>query len=285
MSHSLCDLHTHSIFSDGTFSPEQIVEAARDLGLGAVALTDHNTSGGLARFMEAGRSLGVRTIAGTELSTTYDGREVHLVALFIPEAHYDDVTAYTRTLWEEKDKSNTALAAALTEAGYPVDYAQMRRNSPGGQINRSGFGDELERRGYMTKKDAFRSVLRPRSKGGLYHPPKRPDTLRTVAFIRAISAVPILAHPWLNFRDRDDLDEFLRLATGYGLAGIETHYSTFDTKEELAAQDAAEEFELLQSGGSDFHGLAKPGIALGTGRGNLAVPVMFADMLEAAAKA
>lgn len=283
MQAELCDLHTHSTFSDGTCSPEEIVEGAKELGLGAVALTDHNTIGGLSRFMAAGRRLGVRTIAGSELSTTLDGREVHLVALFVPEAHYDDVTAYTKSLWKDKNRSNEALAAALTQAGYPIDYEAMKKASPSGQINRSGFGDELERLGYMTKKEAFQTVLRSRRKGGLYEVPKRPDTLRTISFIRAIGAVPVLAHPFLNFRDREDLDGFLRLAKEYGLAGIETHYSTFSAREQRDAEDAAAAFDLLESGGSDFHGLAKPGIALGTGKGDLAVPYRFADELAAAA--
>lgn len=278
----ICDLHTHSTFSDGKLTPTQIVEEARDMGLGAVALTDHNTSLGLTEFMEAGKRLGVHTIAGTEISTTYNRHEVHLVALFVPEERYDDITEYTRDLWAAKDASNRALAKALTEAGYTVDYDAMLAAAPGGQINRSGFGDELARRGYMSKDEAFATVLKRRAKGGkgLYDPPKRPGTLETVEFVRSIGALPVLAHPFLNFREPGELERFLGEAVPKGLGAMEVYYSTFSPQEEQRAAELVEEYGILASGGSDFHGAAKPDIALGTGRGSLSVPCSVAERLE-----
>ena len=279
MEKNACDLHTHSTFSDGTWTPAKIVRRAKEIGLGAVALTDHNTALGLPEFMEAGRAENMRTIAGTELSTTYNGHEVHIVGLFIPEEHWADVNEFTSSLWRAKDESNRKLGAALTAAGYPVDYEAMLAAAPGGQINRSGFGDELARRGYMSKKEAFHTVLQPKERGGLYEAPERPDALRAVEFLRSIGAVPILAHPFLNFPNRDELREFLRLAKERGLAGMEVYYSTFSPDETREALRIASEEGLAASGGSDFHGAAKRGTYLGTGRGTLSVPPDTADWL------
>lgn len=279
MSGKKCDLHTHSTFSDGTFTPEEIVRSAKELGLAAIALTDHNTALGLPEFMKAGAEYGVRTIPGTELSTTYNRHEVHIVGLFIPEEHWKDVNVFTERLWRAKDESNRKLERALKEAGYPVDYQDMLSRSEGGQVNRSGFGDELQRKGYMSKSEAFRTVLRPRREGGLYEVPKRPDAFEAIEFLRSIGAVPVLAHPYLNFGDSGELWTFLQKAKKHGLGGMEVYYSTFGPEQTAEALSTARKAGLVPSGGSDFHGAAKPKISLGTGKGNLAVPAETADLI------
>lgn len=278
---AFCDLHTHSTFSDGTLTPEELVQKAKAIHLGALALTDHNTSHGLPRFLEAGHRAGLHVIPGAEISTTYNEHEVHIVALFIPPDKFDEIDKYVQILWTNKEKSNIELVRRLTDAGYPLDYPIIKAKTPSGQVNRSRIGDAIEEHGYMTKDEAFLSVLRPISEGGLYVAPARPDALATIRFIRSLGAVPVLAHPFLNFTP-EQLEEFLPKAKDAGLIGMEVYYSTFDNMQTEMAKRLAATYGLLESGGSDYHGAAKKDIELGMGKGNLRVPC---DLVEALASA
>ena len=118
----ICDLHTHSVFSDGTYTPEQLVKEAEAIGLSAIALTDHNTVAGLPRFLAAARGTPVEAVAGIEFSTDYRGIDLHIVALDVPVSRFEQVTARMEEGVRQKDASNAALCQALTAAGYPLDY-------------------------------------------------------------------------------------------------------------------------------------------------------------------
>ena len=265
-----CDLHTHSTYSDGTLTPRELIELADKLGLAAVALTDHNTVSGLAALCEAAKGTGVIAVPGVELSTVYQDKELHILALFLSPEAIARVEAYTAEYIRLKDESNAALVAALRGAGYMIDYDAIKAATPNGRVNRAHIAAALRDAGYVsTVKEAFASLLS--HKGGYYVPPRRPDALDTVAFIKSIGAVAVWAHPYLTL-DPDAVEAFLPLAKARGLDGMETHYVTYDEATHRMAVDAARRFGLLESGGSDFHGGNKPDIALGTGRGGLAVP-------------
>lgn len=264
-----CDLHTHSIYSDGTWTPAQIVEEAARLNL-TVALTDHNSISGLPEFLGAAWEKQVTAVAGTEFTTEFLGTELHIVALFIPEEHYGTVREYVSQTDRLKAQSNRALVEKLCAAGYQISYDEIVAQTPDGRVNRANIGAELVKKGYMpTVKDAFRQLLRESC--GYYMPPKRPDAVETVAFIRSIGALPVLAHPLLSM-DEEKTRTFLPLAKARGLMAMETMYTTYDETTTALAKRLAAEFGLLESGGSDFHGDNKPGVLLGQGRGNLCIP-------------
>ena len=279
-----CDLHTHSKFSDGTDWPEELICRAEALGLSALALTDHNSAAGLPLFLAAAEGKAVEAVAGVEFSVDYGGGDLHLLALFVKPEHFDRVQALVALpdLW--KRESNLALAEALTRAGYPIDYTALEAATPGGHVNRAHFGREMERLGYVRSvEEAFQKFLKSRC--GYYTPPKRLDALETVAFIRSIGAVSVLAHPWLNLKTRDALEGFLDQAVPAGLDGMEVRYSRFSPEESNLALEIAERYGLLPSGGSDYHGLEiKPDIAMGTGRGELEVPGAWYLRLKALAE-
>ena len=263
-----CDLHTHSCFSDGTLTPAQLIQLAEETGLAAVALCDHNTVAGLPAFVEAGRESTVEAVPGIEFSTEYRGTELHILGLFIREVHYEAVNGLLAEALERKKQSNTALLEKLKEQGIPVDYEAVRAEA-GGTVNRAVIGAYLVRHGYCgSMEEAFDQWLS--LERGLYVPPKRPDALETVRFIKSIGAAAVLAHPLLNL-DEKSLREFLMQATD--LDGMEVYYSKFSPEQTTLLEQIAEEFGLSKSGGSDFHGSNKPDIRLGTGRGTLAVPL------------
>ena len=272
-----CDLHVHSNCSDGTLSPSALIAEAEKRGLAAIALTDHNTITGLPEFLAAAEGSAVRAIPGIEFSADYNGTELHILGLFIPPEHYAAIDARNTAYLRRKEESNLALAAALNKAGYAIDYEKVKARTTG-IPNRAHFALELMEMGHLSSiREGCLTLLAPNN--GLYTPPQRATAFETIAFLKSIGAVAVLAHPFLNLKEAD-LRVFLAEAKVYGLDGMETLYSTFDETRTAKAIAIAEEFGLKQSGGSDFHGSNKPDIDLGSGRGNLAIPMEFLLRLQ-----
>ena len=273
-----CDLHTHSVFSDGTYTPTELIKAAKELGLSAVALTDHNTVKGLPEFMGSAEEYGVTGVAGTELSTDYGDTELHILGLFLPKTAYERIEEQVQVLKRNKEESNRILCERLAAAGYEITFEEVKNASPAEFVNRAIIGEVLMKKGYVSSiQEAFDTLLR---KGGeFYVEPKRLDALETVAFLKGFGAAVVLAHPFLNL-DEKGLRRFLDEAVPLGLDGIETRYSKYTEEQTSLSEKIAEEYGLLQSGGSDFHGSRKPGIFLGVGKGNLAVPTEFYKKLK-----
>jgi len=268
-----CDLHTHSVYSDGTYTPAEIVEEAAEKGLFAVALTDHNTVDGLPEFMNACPDLEIEKVPRAEFSVDLSGRELHLLGLFIGEEYYSQVTDIMSAVNRRKEESNIALVASLNRAGFNLDYEGIKSTTPGGKINRAHIGAALTEKGYTKSiTHAFETILS--TTAGHYKEPERLTVWEVLDFLGSIHAAPVLAHPFLNLNERE-LREFLPAAKKHGLVGMECIYSTYDRKTTDISLRIAEEFSLLPSGGSDFHGAHKPDIMLGRGRGNLRVPFEF----------
>ena len=269
-----CDLHAHSNRSDGTLTPSGLVTAAKEAGLSAIALTDHNTVAGLKEFIKAAREADIEAVPGVEISTEYEGVELHVLGLYIPEKAFDDVENYVAQYNVRKERSNRDLVTRLNEAGYLIDYEEIVAGTPDGHINRAHIAKALLAKGYVDSvKAAFSSLLKEGK--GFYVPPKRIGALDAVAFIKSVGAVPVWAHPFLQM-DEDGARRFLAEAVPLGLAGMETRYSLYDAETEAAADRLIKEFGILPSGGSDFHGGVKPDIKLGVGKGNLRIPLDYA---------
>lgn len=274
-----CDLHTHSHYSDGTCSPAEIVDMAASMGLSAVALTDHNTVAGLPEFLAAARGGPVRAIPGVEISTQYGETELHIVGLFLKEESFDPLTAMMEEFNRKKEASNLNLIHALNRAGYALDYEELHRSHPRGTLNRATIAGALLEKGYVESvNEAFKTLLSKKS--GYYIPPERLGAFEAIRFLRGLDAVPVLAHPFLNLKTEAALRTFLQEAVPQGLAAMETMYPSFTPEVTALARSIAREFGLKESGGSDFHGETKPHISLGTGKGNLAVPAEFAEILK-----
>ena len=276
-----CDLHTHSSFSDGTDSPSGLLEKAAALGLSAVALTDHNTVAGLPEFLEAADGKDILAVPGVEISTGYNGRELHIVGLFLNPNHLREITEFLSVINRRKEESNRQLIDNLNRAGYILGYDEITAKHQG-NINRAVIAAELLEKGYIAEiKEAFQGLLSP--KNGYYQPPERIPTQEAIGFLHSIGAVPVLAHPFLNLQI-EELTEFIRIAKPLGLAAMETRYSAYSAEITRIASGIAKEYKLLESGGSDYHGKNKPDISLGIGSGDLAVPYSFAYNLSVTSK-
>lgn len=272
-----CDLHTHSNFSDGTLSPTELIAKAKKIGLAAIALTDHNTVSGLPSFLEEAKNQGVTAIGGTELSTAYAGRELHLLGLFIPQEAYDLIETKTAKYHALKEESNRLLIQRLNAAGYPISYEDVKKRSKSGNVNRAHVAAELLEKGLIPSiKSAFESLLR--QNGEFYTPPKRLDVFEAIDFLCEIGATPVLAHPFLELNEQE-LRDFLPKAIQHGLIGMEIFHSSFEEEQSALAEKIAKEFSLLPSGGSDFHGDNKPHVSLGRVTGNRQIPIAFYQQL------
>ena len=278
-----CDLHMHSVFSDGTDTPERLIQKAGQQGLGAIALCDHNTVSGLPKFLEAARSSSVLAVPGVEFSTEYNGKELHILGLFIKEKYYGEIRELLAASEKRKEESNLDLIHNLGKDGYLLDYEKIKSERPDGRVNRSHIAAELTKSGYTSSIDeAFDRLLG--KKHGYYHPAKRLDSLEMIAFLKSIGAAAVWAHPFFNMKTEKEVQEFIDAAKPCGLDGMETIYSTYSQETERLAMEIAKRNGLLQSGGSDYHGKNKPDIEMGTGRGNLRIPMEFYEKLKAVAK-
>ena len=264
------DLHTHSVFSDGTYTPTEIVDTAIASGLSAIALTDHNTVNGLPEFIFAAKNKTIEAIAGTELSVDYNDKELHLLGLFIDEKHFRQISSLMEDYLHRKEESNIQLIEALRKVGIVLNYEEIKKNTPDGKVNRAHIASAMMKCGYVESvAAAFDGFLSKSSK--LYKEPKKITVWEAIDHIRSIDAIPILAHPFLNLSE-DELEYFLPNAKKHGLVGMECYYSLYDEKTAVASLKMADKFSLLPSGGSDFHGERKPDIKIGTGKGELNIP-------------
>lgn len=273
----LCDLHAHSYYSDGSLSPAQLVEAARAAGLSAVVLSDHNTVAGLPEFVSAAAGSGVEAVPGVEFSTEYQGSELHILGLFVLPENYGPIQAMLEQFLIRKEKSNRELVARLEQAGMVLSYDAIAEKAAG-RVNRAVIAEEMVRLGYCESvKQAFSQWLSV--KQGYYVPPVRPDAFETIRFIKSLGCAAVLAHPFLNLEEKA-LRLFLKDAKAAGLDGMEVYYARYDGETTALAQSMAKEFGILESGGSDFHGTAKPDIALGSGTGSLRIPMELLEKLR-----
>ena len=220
-----CDLHIHSNFSDGTMTPAELIALAEKNHISAIALCDHNTVDGLPDFIKASENSSVIAVNGIEISTEYNGTELHILGLFLPEDKFEEISEMMSRIKVFKEESNKKLVENLRADGYLVDYDEIKSKNKNAYINRAHIAAELIEKGYFTdRKDAFDTVLS--TNGGYYIPPERFKALETIRYLASIGAVPVWAHPFL-YMNAEEIDAFMPVAKAHGLAGMETRYSEY----------------------------------------------------------
>ena len=272
------DLHTHSSYSDGTLTPAELVKLAADSGLSAIALTDHDTTDGMREALAAADRFGIEVIPGVELSTDYGGKDIHIVGLFI-DFRDEKFTARLNALREERESRNGRMAAKLTEAGFPMTIRELHEEYKESVLTRAHFARFMMSRGYVSSiAEAFEKYIGEDCP--CYVPREKVTPQDAVRMILSHHGIPVLAHPMQYKLD----DEVLRRLVGElkdaGLIGIEVRYCTHEEKDVSYLSAIAEEYGLMKSGGSDFHGENKPGLSLGSGYGDLAVPEEYLTAMK-----
>jgi predicted metal-dependent phosphoesterase TrpH len=232
---------------------------------------------GLPDFLKAAEGSPVEAVPGIEFSTEYEGKELHILGLFIEPECYGAVNELLNEALQRKEESNLNLIRNLNRAGISLDYDRIKAEASG-TVNRAVIAAAMVQCGYCESvKAAFRDWLAPER--GYFVPPKRLDAFAVICFIKSIGAVAVLAHPFLNLEE-GELEEFLKAAVPCGLDAVETLYPKFTPEQRERAREIAQANGLLISGGSDFHGENKPDIRLGTGRGDLQIPEKWLETLK-----
>ena len=275
----MIDLHTHSTESDGTLTPQELMQLASDIGLSAIALTDHDTVGGLSKAKPVAESLGIELVPGIELSTDYNGTEVHMLGFYIDDTN----PAFLKKLQEfidSRNLRNEKMAFLLQKEGLSITLEDLYREYPDSVITRAHFARYLVEHGYVKDRDTvFRKYLGDNCR--CYVPREKITPFEAIDLIHLGGGLAFFAHPVLCHMNHDRLRFFVRDLKEAGLTGMEAVYSMNSPGDERNMKKLAQEFDLLISGGSDFHGENKPYIHLGTGKGNLRIPDSILDAIKA----
>lgn len=279
---SFVDLHVHSNASDGSFSPYEVVGLAKEAGLSAMALTDHDTVSGVAEALKAGKTLGIEVIPGIEVSSSYQGTEIHILGLFV---NPDDpiLLQMLEEMRMKRDRRNEEMLARFAEDSICFTREELCGDNPDTVITRAHVAKALLARGLGSSiSQIFKKYLTP---GGRYCPPK--DFLapeEVVKTLLADHAFVALAHPFLYKLGDKKTEELVGFMADLGMQGLEVYHSSCNQLESRKLQEMASRFRLLPTGGSDFHGSNKPDISIGTGRGGLRVSSLLLDDIKISRK-
>lgn len=263
------DLHVHSNKSDGTYSVSELVCYAAKKGLTAFALTDHDTVEGVSEALEEAKKYNIKVIPGIEMSSYYNGVDLHILGLNIDYKNQEFIT-FIDTCKENRRLRNIKMAEKLKNAGIDISIEKIYELYGNVSITRAHFARFLVDKGYVkNKEEAFQKYLR---EGGTAYVPKvTVSPKETIGIIKKAGGHPVLAHPLLYKYTREQLNSLFDYLKSFGLEGIEGIYSLNTPQQDAMLEKMAKAHGLYITGGSDFHGSNKPDIDLGTGRGNLKI--------------
>ncbi len=272
------DLHVHSTFSDGTFTPTMLVQEAVRKGLSAIAITDHDAIGGISEGIEAAKEAGIELIPGIEFSTFYDKKEIHIVGLFIDHTNPEFIKR-VEVFRGGREAKNIKMCEKFKAIGIDISYDEMKKMYEGSVITRAHFADYLLKKGYI--KDRNEAFDRYIGDGGICYVDREKITPKeAIELIHMVGGVAILAHPVLYHLGNDTLNELMEYLCESKIQALEAIYSTYSASDERDMRNLAKKYNLLISGGSDFHGANKPQISLGTGLGKMFVPYEVLERLR-----
>lgn len=277
---SLIDLHIHTTASDGSMSPSEAVALAKEKGLAAIAVTDHDTAEGVAEALAAGGKMAVEVVPGIEISVDYRGCGVHILGYFI-DPHAEALEELLDWVVAERERRNGEIAAAMAADGLPVSLGLLHEKYPDSIIGRPHFAQCLVENGLVNSvKEGFDKYLSP---GGRYYRKRQYIPIeRAFDVIHRSGGKAVFAHPFQYGFSHEELLELTALLKSLGAVGIECIYSGYAPKQVEYLKGISEDFGLCVTGGSDFHGAGKPHIAMGSGTGGMEVPYELLEKLKRA---
>lgn len=278
MERKIVDLHVHSTYSDGTFTPQELVTEALHKKLSAFALTDHDTMHGVSELIEAAKPFDIEIIPGVEISCDNEGHEIHIVGLFI-DLERKDFQDFLKEQIDGRNQRNVKMIEKLQAQGFDITLEILETFFPNSIITRAHMAR------YLLEKKYVKSITEAFDRYLGDHAPcfvKKPELTiqEAISQIHAAFGIAILAHPLLYHMSLDKLKNLVSQLKKDGIDGLEAIYSTYSTSEEQQMKALAKEFDLLISGGSDFHGANKPGISLAVGRGHLYIPYSILESMK-----
>jgi len=269
---NIVDLHVHSNRSDGSMTPTELVDLAVEKGLSAFALTDHDCVEGIPEAMERAKyweenGTHIEVIPGIEFSTEYMGKDIHIVGIDI-DYEADFFKKYLTDFVNARVERNKKMCKNLQEVGIDISFEKLSEEYPDSVITRAHYARFLHEHGYTSSmKEAFERYVGDHTK--YFVPREKVTPSQAVELVLKSGGIPILAHPVIYGLGKSALDTLVSELKAVGLIGIEAVYSTYTPSDERDIKALALKHDLAISGGSDFHGKAKPDIDLAVGRGKL----------------
>jgi predicted metal-dependent phosphoesterase TrpH len=282
----LIDLHTHTNESDGTLTPAELINSAVAAGLGAVAITDHDTLAGHDAAVPLAREAKIDLVCGIEMSTkmvTPDrprGKSVHLLGYWVHEQPGPEFREWIARLKASRHDRNIRLADKLQSLGMDIKLEEVQSLGRS-MAGRPHFARLMLERGYVTTlQEAFDKYLDESATA--YVEREEPTLAESIRHIRASGGIPSLAHPIrLGKRVPSQEEDVVRQMVKMGLRAIEVYHSDHTPRDQERYQWLAKRYDLAITGGTDFHGENKPGVMLASGRnGNVQVPAKVLDRLR-----
>jgi predicted metal-dependent phosphoesterase TrpH len=270
------DLHLHTLASDGRLTPTELVRLAARQGLQTIAVTDHDTTEGLAEAFKAAEEFpGLRIIPGIELSADVPGDEVHVLGYFL-DYHDEDFQAQLRVFRDGRVHRARLMVQKLDALGIHLEWERVQAMAGDGAVGRPHIALAMVEAGYCSEpKYAFPEYLGRNGLAYVERSKMSPD--QAVALLKRFGAVPVLAHPAYLV----DMEPAIALLKDAGLMGMEVHYAQYDAETVGHLADLAKEYDLIPCGGSDYHGLGNTGELL---PGALGPPLETVERLEEAAR-
>lgn len=272
------DLHAHSTASDGTYSPTEIVQLAKERNLRAIALTDHDTVAGVAEAQQAGAALGVEVLPGIEISADYADTGAHILGYLVDPAS-PALQEVIDWFIAERETRNQAIVDKLAADGFPISIPELKAKFPHTMLGRPHIGQLLVEKGCVGS--VTEAMDRWLWDGQPYFMPRQHlPAAEAIRLIKKAGGVAVIAHPLEYGYDKDGVEQLIQTGYELGAVGVECHYSGYTAEEETMLTAFATARGMVVTGGSDFHGPRKP-YQLGTGTGTLRVYYATVEALKA----
>ena len=255
------DLHMHTTHSDGSFTPRELIRYAQKKGLSCISVTDHDTMSSYEECADEAKKQGLELIPGIEISAQFEPGTLHILGFFLDRNH-PKLRATLEDIQKARRERNPQIIEKLNHLGIPITMDEVRAESGGKQVGRPHFAQVLLKKGIIQSMDeAFEKYLGKDKPA--YVDKRRLSARESVEQIREAGGIAVIAHPKQMHLDEETLfKEFERLKEE-GLGGIEVYNSCQNREEARLYERIAKRFDLLVSGGSDFHGANKPEVDLG----------------------
>lgn len=275
---SRLDLHLHTTHSDGSCTPTEVIGLAHQAGVTALAITDHDITSGIPEAITAGEQYGIEIIPGVEISSLMGSSELHILGYFL-DWQDTDLNQRLKSLRDSRHHRNPQIVDRLQRLGIDITYDEVRALAGSDSVGRPHIARALMNKGVVTSaKEAFDRFLGDGK--AAYVPRELPSPADAIRWIKEAHGLAVLAHPtWVKLADQP-LAELIRRLKADGLDGMEVYYSTHAARQTREYLSLAQQLGLLVTGGSDFHGLTKPDIEVGIGKGSLHIPTSLLPKMK-----
>jgi len=273
----IVDLHTHTTASDGSYSPTSIVELAKKAGISAIAITDHDTTDGIDEAVSAGLKNDIEVVPGVEISVGGTD-DMHILGFFVDHKN-PIIHQRLEGLKQSRDQRNREMIKKLQNDGFNITYDEVKQLTGAITMGRLHIAQAIEKKGLINdyRKIFKRYIVKGASS---YVSREKLSEQEGIETIIASGGLPFLAHINYLKKNDDEVEDIVKRLMGLGLAGVESYYSGYTPENELLANNIADKYNLLKSGGTDFHGTRRKGVYIGTGRGNMCVPYTVLEKIK-----